>query len=80
MSVIVFSALGFVFVVNVGNGKVAQFTVAEAIVLANYFNSLAGEAMIDLVLTYNEEYLDEANDLVDLADALYQSAVESIFG
>ena len=78
MSLIVFSAVGFVFVVNADNGKVAQFTALEAMTLGGYFSGLAAKAMIDLVLTYNEMYLDEANELIELSEAFTLAALESM--
>jgi hypothetical protein len=80
MSLIVFSALGVVFVVNADNGKVGQFTALEAIVLSNYFSGLAHNALADLITTGDEQYAEEANDLFDFSDALNDSAVESVFG
>lgn len=80
MTVTIFAAVGFVFAVNNKNGKVMQLTAVEAIVLASYFTSLAAEAMIDLVLSMNEEFLHEANGLKELADSLELAALESTLG
>jgi hypothetical protein len=80
MSLIVFTSFGVVFVVNADNGKVAQFTALEAIVLSNYFCGLAHDALADLVTTENPEFTEEANDLFEFSDALNDAAVESVFG
>lgn len=79
MSVVVFSAAGFVFAVN-SNGVVMQLTAVEAIILSAYLKSVAAEAMIELVLTYNETYLLLADYLQDLAEAYEDAALESVFG